>query len=321
MADGAKNARVWKPGNIVRRVPREMGAGRAVSAVPSPNPHDLHGKTCVITGATSGIGAVAAGQLAERGARLVVVARDRARGAATLARLAGRADGIVHSLYVADLSRLAETRRVAAEIAAREPRVDLLINNAGSMYSLRRLTEDGLERHFATNHMAYVLLTHGLRERLFAAAPARVVSTASATHQGAHLDLDDLQTERGYNGVLAYARSKLYNIMWTRELARRWAGTGVTVNCFHPGFVATRIGNNAGSLLAISVRVAKLFGISPAKGARTLVYLATSPEVANITGGYFAKCRLIPPSREAEDDAAARRLWDETMRMAGIAGA
>jgi NAD(P)-dependent dehydrogenase (short-subunit alcohol dehydrogenase family) len=279
----------------------------------------LEGKVCVITGATSGIGQVAAEHLARMGVRLVLVARDEKRAAATMARLRACAPAIAYSVHYADLSRIADTKRVAAEVAAAEPRIDLLVNNAGALFSSREVTADGLEKHFAVNHMAYLVLTHGLRERLFAAAPARVVNTASGAHYGARLDLDDLQTETGYNGVLAYQRSKLYNILWTRELARRWAGKGVTVNCFHPGFVATRYGDNAGGLLAYAVRVSKLFAISPEKGARTLIYLATSPEVANVTGGYFAKCRLTPPSRDAENDAAARRLWDVSARLAGIA--
>jgi NAD(P)-dependent dehydrogenase (short-subunit alcohol dehydrogenase family) len=279
----------------------------------------LEGKVCVITGATSGIGLVAAEEFARTGARLVLVARDRARAEATLPRLRAAGPAAAHRVHYADLSRLSEMKRVADEIAAAEPRIDLLVNNAGSLFSFRQVTEDGLEKHFAANHVAYAVLTHRLRERLFAAAPARVVGTASAAHYGGRLDFDDLQFAKGYDGFRAYQRSKLYNVMWTRELARRWADRGVTVNCFHPGFVATRFGNNAGGPLAVMVRIAKLFAISPEKGARTLIYLATSPEVANVTGGYFDRCRLVRPSRAAEDDRAARRLWDETARIAGIA--
>jgi NAD(P)-dependent dehydrogenase (short-subunit alcohol dehydrogenase family) len=279
---------------------------------------DVAGKVCVITGATSGIGKVAAEQLAGMGARMVVVARDPARGQALLARLSADAPNVAHSLHVADLSRIGEVKRVAADIAAAEPRIDILINNAGALYSSRKLTEDGLERHFATNHMAYVVLTHGLRERLFASAPARVINTASEAHRSAHLDFDDLQFANGFNGVTAYNRSKLCNILYTRELARRWAGTGVTVNCFHPGFVATRFGDHAGGWLAVAVWIAKRFAISPEKGARTLVYLASSPEVANVSGDYFIKSRRVSPSAAAADDPAARRLWAETARLTGL---
>jgi NAD(P)-dependent dehydrogenase (short-subunit alcohol dehydrogenase family) len=277
------------------------------------------GKVCVMSGATSGIGEVAAEELARRGARLVLVARDPQRGEATLAKLRA-CSSAAHCVHYADLALISEMKRVAAEIAAAEPRIDLLVNNAGALFSARQVTADGLEKHFAVNHVAYCVLTHGLADRLFAAAPARVVNTASGAHYGARLDLGDLQMEKGYNGVEAYRRSKLYNILWTRELARRWAGKGVTVNCFHPGFVATRYGDNAGSLLAVGVRIAKLlFAISPRKGAQTLIWLATSSEVANVTGGYFDKCRLTTPSHDAENDDAARRLWDETVRLAGLA--
>lgn len=279
----------------------------------------LEGKVCVITGATSGIGRVAAVQLAQMGARLVLVARDPARAEATLARLREIAPAAAHRVHHADLSRIAEMKRVAADIAAAEPRIDLLVNNAGALFGARRLTEDGLERSFAVNHMAYFVLTLGLRERLTAAAPARVVNTASTMHRAAWLDLDDLQYARFYSGLFAYARSKLCNVLFTRELARRWAGSGVTVNCFHPGFTRTRFGNQAGMFWATLMLVGKVFAIPPAWGARTLVHLATAPEVADVSGGYFVRCRLTQPGRAALDEDTARRLWDESMRIAGWA--
>jgi len=278
----------------------------------------MQGKVIVITGATSGIGQVAAERLAGMGARLVLVARNEVRGEAALARLREHAPVIAHRIHYADLSRLAEMKRVAAEIAAAESRIDVLINNAGALFSSRHVTEDGLELTFNTNHMAYFVLTHGLRERLIASAPARVVNTASDAHNGAQLDFDDLQSANGYSGFKVYGRSKLCNILYTRELARRWAGTGITANCLHPGFVATRFGDQSGGLLSYGVRIAKTFAISPQKGADTLVYVASSPEVANVSGGYFYKCRPTTPSKEAQDDAAAQRLWVETARLAGI---
>jgi len=281
-------------------------------------PDAMRGKVIVITGATSGIGQVAAERLAGMGARLVLVARDKVRGQAMLARLRERAPGISHSIHYADLSRLVEMKRVAAEIAAAESRIDVLINNAGALFSSRQVTEDGLELTFATNHMAYVVLTHGLRERLIASAPARVVNTASGAHERAQLDFDDLQTARGYRGFKVYGRSKLCNILYTRELARRWAGTGITVNSLHPGFVATRFADQSGGLFSYVVRMAKMFAISPEKGADTIVYLASSPEVAHVSGGYFYKCRPATPSKEAQDDAAARRLWLESARLGGL---
>jgi len=281
----------------------------------------MHGKVVVISGGTSGIGEVAAERLAGLGARLVLVARDRARGEATLARLRARGPGVAHVAHYADLSLIADTKRVAAEIAAAEPRIDVLINNAGAMFGRRQVTADGLELTFATNHMSYFLLTHGLRERLLASPPARVVNTSSAAHRRADLDFDDLQSARGYRGFMAYSRSKLCNILYTRELARRSAGTGVTANCLHPGFVATRFGDASGGLFSYVVRASKqVFAISSEKGAETLVYLASSPEVATISGGYFYQCQLATPTRAAQDDAAARRLWAETARLAGLPG-
>jgi NAD(P)-dependent dehydrogenase (short-subunit alcohol dehydrogenase family) len=281
----------------------------------------MHGKVVVISGGTSGIGEVAAERLAGLGARLVLVARDRARGEATLARLRARGPGVGHVAHYADLSLIADTKRVAAEIAAAEPRIDVLINNAGAMFGPRRVTADGLELTFATNHMSYFLLTHGLRERLLASAPARVVNTSSAAHRRAALDFDDLQSARDYRGFMAYSRSKLCNILYTRELARRSAGTGVTANCLHPGFVATRFGDASGGFFSYVVRASKqVFAISSEKGAETLVYLASSPEVATISGGYFYQCQLTTPTRAAQDDAAARRLWAETARLAGLSG-
>jgi len=278
----------------------------------------MQGKVVVITGATSGIGQVAAERLAAMGARLVLVARDRTRAEAALARLRERGPGVEHRAYYADLSRLADAKRVAAEIAAAEPRVDVLINNAGALFNTRQVTPDGLERTFATNHMPYFLFTHGLRERLLASAPARVVNTSSDAHRRGTLDFDDLQSARDYNGLKVYGLSKLCNILYTRELARRSAGTGVTANSLHPGFVATRFGDQSGGPLAFVIRVAKLFALSKEKGAETIVYLASSPEVATISGGYFYQNQLATPTRAAQDDAAAERLWAETRKLAGL---
>lgn len=287
----------------------------------------MQGKVVVMTGATSGIGQVAAESLAAMGARIVQVARDRERAEAALARLRERAPGIAHTVHLADLSRLSEMKRIGAEIAGAEPRVDVLVNNAGAMFGTRELVE-GLERTFALNHVAYFVLTRALAERLAASAPARVVSTSSDAHRGATLDLDDLQAERAYRGSLVqwlryggpgfrvYGRSKLCNILFTRELARRLAGTGVTANCLHPGFVATRFGDASGGLLSFGVRIAKRFALTPRQGAETLVYLASSPEVAGVTGAYFHQCRPATPTAEARDDDLARRLWTATAHLA-----
>jgi NAD(P)-dependent dehydrogenase (short-subunit alcohol dehydrogenase family) len=277
----------------------------------------MKGKVVVITGTTSGIGEVAALQLAAMGARMVLVARDRSRGEAVLAQLRGVNAGTPHSAHYADLSRLSEVKRVGAEIAAAEPRIDVLINNAGAIFSSRQVTEDHWERTFATNHMAYFVLTLGLRDRLIASR-ARIVNTASSAHKGCSIDFDDLQSAKSYSAFTVYSRSKLCNILFTRELARRWGKEGVTVNCLHPGFVASRFGEGSGGLLSRLIRVGKVFAISPEKGAQTIVYLASSPEVAKVSGAYFYKCRPATPSPQARDDAAAAKLWVTSAELAGI---
>jgi retinol dehydrogenase 12 len=278
----------------------------------------MHGKIVVITGATSGIGEVAAQRLADMGARIVLVARDKTRGEAALSRLRSADKSLAHSIHYGDLSRISEIKRLAVEIAAAEPRIDVLINNAGAIFGSRQLTEDNLELTFATNHMAYFVLTLGMRERLLASSPARIVNTASDAHKGRVLDFEDLQSAKGFSALNVYGRSKLCNILFTRELSHRWSGRGVTVNCLHPGFVATRIGNGSGGFLSRAARLAKTFAISPQKGAQTLVYLASSPDVASVSGEYFYKCRPATPTSEARDDVAAKRLWVESAKLAGI---
>jgi NAD(P)-dependent dehydrogenase (short-subunit alcohol dehydrogenase family) len=278
----------------------------------------MKGKVVVMTGATSGIGEVAAHTLAGMGARIVLIARNAARGQKMLARLPSAGAGAAHSIYYGDLSGISECKRVAAEIASAEPRIDVLINNAGALFGSRQLTLDNLEETFATNHLAYFVLTLGLRASLTAAGRARVVSTASAAHRGYTLDFDDLQSAKSYSAMRAYGRSKLCNILFTRELARRWAGTDVTANCLHPGFVATRFGDASGGLISSVVRLAKTFAITPEKGAQTLVYLASSPDVAAISGEYFYQCRPATPTAGGRDDAAASRLWVESAKIAGI---
>ena len=276
------------------------------------------GKTVVITGGTSGIGEVAAEALAQKGARIVLVARNKSRAEATLARLRRRGAAIAHCVYFADLTRLAEMKRVAAEIANREPPIDILINNAGALFGTRRLTEDGLEYTFALNHMSYFVVTEGLRERLLASGAARIINTASAAHQGAILDFDDLQSAKSFRAMRAYGRSKLCNILFTRQLARSLQGTGVIANCLHPGFVATRFADESGGLVSRLAWLAKYFAISPTEGAETIIYLASSPDVAKVTGKYFYKCRPTTPSSAALDERAALALWERSAALAGM---
>lgn len=278
----------------------------------------MKGKTVVITGATSGIGEVAADRLAEQAARIVFIARNPARGAETLKHLKAIAPDAEHAAYYADLSRLSEMKRVAGEIAAAEPKIDVLVNNAGAMFATRQVTEDGLEMTFATNHMSYFVVTNLLLGNLKAAGSARVVSTASDAHKAGKLDFSDLQSQNRYSGIGVYGTSKLLNVLFTRELARRLQGTGVTANCLHPGFVATRFGDNNKGLLSSVFGFAKNFALSPEQGAQTIVYLASSLDVEGVTGRYFYKSKPAAPSKAAQNDADAARLWDISAKIAEL---
>ncbi len=289
----------------------------------------MQGKTVVATGATSGVGEAAVLALARMGARIVFVARDERRAEATLNKLETQAPRLGHQVRLADLSLMEEARRVGLAIAAEERRIDVLINNAGAMFADRRVTPEGLEMTFALNHMAYFMLTVALGETLAASAPARVVSTSSMAHQGVSLDFSDLQSAKRYNGWQVYGRAKRYNgwqvygrsklanILFTRELARRLAGSGVTANCFHPGVVATRFGDASGGWTSRLLPLARPFFSSPEQGADTLVYLASSPEAANVTGAYFARRKVAEPSAAAREDSAAKELWAASEALAG----
>jgi NAD(P)-dependent dehydrogenase (short-subunit alcohol dehydrogenase family) len=278
----------------------------------------MQGKTVVITGATSGIGAVAASRLASMGARIVFTARDKTRGEATLAQLRQQGANLDHRVHYADLSSVKEMKRVAQEIAATEPRIDVLMNNAGAMFDKRYETEDRLERTFALNHMSYFVVTHFLRDRLLSTPGARIVNTSSDAHRRASVDFNDLQLTHGYSGFNAYCRSKLYNILFTRELSRQLNGTGVIANCLHPGFVATRFGDEGKGFGALAFRLAKRLALSPEEGAKTMIFLASSPEAAAVNGEYFHKCAPKAPTLAAQDDQAAGRLWAESSRIAGF---
>ncbi|MGA3183887.1 MAG: SDR family oxidoreductase [Candidatus Dormibacteria bacterium] len=271
------------------------------------------GKRVIITGATGGIGLAAARELARRGARLSIVARSESRAADAVAQItaAGGPATEVEVLY-ADLSSQASIRKLAAEILAKHPTIDVLANNAGGVNSSRRLTEDGLELTWAVNHLAPFLLTNLLLERIRASAPARIITTSSGAHHGAHIPFDDVNAERGYRtgGFSRYGQSKLANILFTTELARRLEGSGVTANCFHPGFVASGFNRNNGALMAFGMTLARPFARSTTKGADTLVWLADSPDVSSETGGYFTNRKRKLPSAAGQDAAAARRLWE-----------
>ncbi|HUN45892.1 MAG TPA: SDR family oxidoreductase [Stellaceae bacterium] len=279
----------------------------------------MQGKVCVITGATSGIGLAAATALAERGAELALVGRDPARGDAVLKQLRSQNPDLRAAIHYADLSRMDEVRRLGQELLAAYPRIDILINNAGALFPRREVTVDGLERTFALNHMAYFLLTNLLRERLIASSPARIVNVASRAHEDAVLDFADLNIELDYTGWTAYRRSKLANILFTRELARRLRGTGVTANSLHPGFVASRFGDNCEGVYRMGMGLAKrLFAIRPESAAETIVYLASAGELEGESGGYFARSAPAQLSSAAQDEAAARRLWELSAEIARI---
>ena len=268
---------------------------------------DMHGKICVVTGANSGIGRVAALGLAEKGATVVLICRSQARGVAVLEEIQRNGRGSA-ALLVADLASQRQVRAVAAAFLARFDRLDVLINNAGvAGWGTRLVTEDGLERTFAVNHLAPFLLTGLLLDRLKASAPARVVTVSSAAHRNSALDFDDLQGERRYSAFGAYSRSKLANVLFTFELARRLEGTGVTANCLHPGVVATGIFRNLPRWMRM-VFVRPL-ALSPEKDVDTMLYLASAPDLAEASGRYFVRRKVRRPSRAARDDAAARRLW------------
>ena len=274
-------------------------------------------KRIVITGATNGIGLAAVEKLAATGALLTIVARDEQKADATAERL--RAAGGEVDVLLADLGVQASVRRLADELLERYPRIDVLVNNAGAMFASRRLSPDGVELTWALNHLAPFLLTNLLTDLLVASAPARVVTVSSNAHTRATLDLDDPQFERrGYAAFTVYGQSKLANILFTLELAERLQGRGVTANCLHPGFVRSQFGMRTNGLLAAGIRVARLFAITPEQGARTSIYLATSPEVADVTGRYFVNRRVATPRPQATDAELARRLWDASERMTGL---
>jgi NAD(P)-dependent dehydrogenase (short-subunit alcohol dehydrogenase family) len=284
---------------------------------------NVEGRTCLVTGATSGIGTETALGLAERGAHVVICGRSAERAEAARADIVRRSGNRRVDVLLADLSSQAEVRKLAETFLEGHGALHVLVNNAGVVHNRRRTTVDGLEATFAVNHLAYFLLTGLLLERLRRSAPARVVNVASDAHHFGSIDWDDLQAERRYqgppilSGMRVYGTSKLCNVLFTRELARRLEGTGVTANCVHPGMVATGLGTNNGVLGNVAMGLARPFAKSPAQGARTTLHVALAPELEGVSGGYFANERPARLSSAARDDEAARRLWDESCRLVG----
>jgi NAD(P)-dependent dehydrogenase (short-subunit alcohol dehydrogenase family) len=271
----------------------------------------VQGKRVLITGATNGIGLAGAEELARRGASLSIVARDDAKAADTVERLmAAGAERV--DVFKADLTSQASIRELAGEVLERYPRIDVLVNNAGAIFEKRELSVDGIERTWALNHLAPFLLTELLLDRLKEGGPARIVTTTSDAHKGAQIPWDDLNAEQswGARGFRRYGQTKLANILFTAELARRLEGSDVVANCFHPGLVATGFNRNNSGLMRIAMTVVKPFSRSPEKGAETLVWLVDSEEAGAERGGYFVDCKRAQPEPPARDMDSARRLWE-----------
>lgn len=279
---------------------------------------ELSGRICLVTGATHGIGRATAEALAALGATVIVHGRDSAAVGAVCREIVRASGNAEVTGVVADFASLAAVRRLAADVVARHTRLDVLVNNAGTSARQRRLTSDGFEWLLGVNHLAPFLLTTLLLDKLRASAPARVVTVASMAYRRGTLELDDLNWERRkYRGFKAYADSKLANILFTHELARRLTGSGVTANSLHPGVVATNIFNQLGFVGRLFTTLAKPFLLTSAEGAKTSVYLASAPEAASVSGRFFDRCREVPLDPVANDAAGARRLWELSEKLCG----
>lgn len=295
--------------------------GRSRKAKLDPIAVDMRGKVCAVTGANSGIGKEIALALARMGATVVLVCRSESRGQAALSDIKAQTGNDAVSLVVADFSSQQQVRDAAAQILDQFDRLDVLVNNAGVTPWERRLTaEDGLELIFAVNHLAPFLLTNLLLDRLKATAPARVVTVSSGAHRRVALDFDDLQNEQQYAPFDVYSQSKLANVYFTFELARRLEGTGVTANCLHPGVVSTALFRHLPPLIGTAVKIARPLLLTPAQGADTAVYLAAAPEVAEVSGRYFERREAVESSPVSQDVAAARRLWEVSEALTAASG-
>ena len=279
----------------------------------------LAGQYILVTGATSGMGKVTAQRLAERGATVVIVGRNAAKTQATVQEIQQRVPkGEMRSL-VADLTALAQVRALAQAYRDTYPRLDVLVNNAGGMFGARQLSSDGLEMTFALNYFAPFLLTNLLLDTLTTSAPSRIITVASAQHVGKQVPFDDLTHEQGYKPLEVYAESKLMTILFTYALARRLEGTQVTANTLHPGVVATHFGKDAGGIWPAMFTLLAPFELSPEKGAQTALYLASSPEVATVSGQYFVKSQPVRSSEATYDVSAQERLWTLSEQVTGLA--
>ena len=272
----------------------------------------MKGRVVLVTGASAGIGKVTARELAAQGATVIIVCRDARRGAEALAEIKRTSGSDDVTLMLCDFASQRSIRAFAREFVATQPRLHVLVNNAGAIQAERVITEDGLEATFVVNHVGYFLLTDLLLDTLKASAPARIVNVASTAHRDAKLDLDDLNAEKGWSALGAYGASKLANIAFTAELARRLEGTGVTANSLQPGVVATNFGASGNFFMRIGWKIASPFFLSVERGATTTIYLASSSAVEGVTGKYFEKKKAVSPSARASDPAFARALWEKT---------
>jgi NAD(P)-dependent dehydrogenase (short-subunit alcohol dehydrogenase family) len=278
---------------------------------------DMSGRVCLVTGANSGIGLVTARELARMGAHVLLACRDERKGEAARAEIRRATGRDVGAVLRADFASLDEVRRLAEDVRKVGP-LDVLVHNAGLMLTERRETRDGHEYTLGVNHLAPFLLTHLLRESMRPSGDARIVIVASRAHTRARLDFDDLGSERSFDGWRAYCRSKLCNVLFTLELARRLEGSDVTANCLHPGVVSTGFGRESTGLWKGLLAIGRPFMTSPEQGARTSVYLASSPDVRGVSGGYFVACRRASPAKAALDRADAARLWEISERLVGL---
>ncbi len=278
----------------------------------------MQNKICLITGATSGIGQAAAMALAEKGATVIVAGRSEERAKTTIAQIKTETGNPNADYLLADLSVQAQVRQLAEDFQSRYDRLDVLINNAAVINFRRQLSTDGIEMNFAVNHLAYFLLTNLLLDTLKASAPVRIVNVASNSHRNNHLDFDNLELKRGYWAGTAYGRSKLANLYFTYELARRLDGTGVTVNAMHPGFVHTNMAANNGWIVRLFLPLVHRNSLTPEQGASTIVYLASSPDVEGVTGKYFVREREVASDPVSYDESAAKRLWEVSEKMTGL---
>jgi NAD(P)-dependent dehydrogenase (short-subunit alcohol dehydrogenase family) len=279
----------------------------------------IAGKCCLVTGGTAGIGFVTARELVRMGAHVTIVGRDPERGDAAAAAIKAATERDAIEFVAADLSDQSQLRAFASAIRKQNSKLDVLINNAGGLFGQRRLSADAIEMTFALNHLNYFLLTHLLLPSLRATAPSRIVNVASEAHRGVSLDFDNLQGEVRYNRWLAYKRSKLANLLFTYELSRRLAGDATSVNALHPGFVATNIGVRHGFVPGVLWRIGKLFAIDVEEGAATSIYLASAPEVADISGRYFIESRPARSSAASYDRQAGLRLWEVSADLTHVA--